>query len=114
MNIQNIYRFLASLSVMQEQLMYCKDDLIAVHKANILLYINASPNRAIKRIREKECKKNLEQYISAIERLYNASNKILSAIESEDTGESMMNEMIDKLTESLNEIKIEIKDEQSI
>lgn len=114
MNIENIYRFLASLSVMQEQLMFCKDDLIIVHKANIALYVDTAMNRSDRRKREKESASSLKSYISSIERLYNTSNAILSQIESEDNGLAMMNEMIDKLTESLNQIKIEVKDEQSV
>ena len=78
MNIENIYRFLASLAVMQEQLMYTKDDLISVHKANLNLYIAASINRSDRRKREKEANENLKSYIASIERLYNSANKILS------------------------------------
>lgn len=114
MKIENIYRFLAALSVTQEQLMYCKDDLIKVHKANINLYIASALNRHEARQRQKDGEQSLKSYIAAIERLYNTGNKILSQIENDKDGSSMMDQMIDKLTESLNEIKIEVKDEQSI
>lgn len=114
MKIENIYRFLASLSVMQEQLMYCKNDLVTVHKANINLYIESAVNRSDRRKREKEAADNLKNYIASIERLYNTGNKILSQIENDEDGTSMMDQMIEKLTESLNEIKIDVKDEQSV
>lgn len=114
MKIENIYRFLASLSVMQEQLMFCKDDLVTVHKANINLYIASASNRSDRRKREKEASDNLKSYIASIERLYNTGNKILSQIEKDDEGLSMMDQMIEKLTEAINEIKIEVKDEQSV
>lgn len=108
-NIENIYKFIAALSIMQEHLAYCKDDLIEIQKKIVFDWIELSTDRKSKRSREREAEKNLAQYIASIEKMYNTATKIISGLEKDKEGEQLVDDMIDCLHEAINNIKIEIK-----
>jgi len=108
-NIENIYKFLAITSLMNEYLVYCKEDLINIQKINLDQYVDASNNRKQKRFREKEANENLLGYVKAIERIYNSSNRIIETIENTEEGKEMINSMIDNLNHSLKDLTIEIR-----
>jgi len=108
-NVEKIYKFIATLSLMREHLFYCKDDLIAIQKANIEAYIEESTDRRTKRYRKKQGDENLEAYIKAIANIYNSATKIIDGIEKTKEGSEMIDSMIDNLDEAINKIKIEVK-----
>lgn len=111
MNYESIYRFLSALAVTQEQLMYCKNDLITIHRASITEYVSKATNRQDRRKRERFGEESMKSYITAIERFYNSANKILVGIENDERGVQMMDQIIEKLTESMNQIQIELQNE---
>ena len=108
-NVEKIYKFIATLSLMREHLFYCKDDLIAIQKANIEAYIEESTDRRTKRYRKKQGDENLEAYIKAIANIYNSATKIIDDIEKTKEGSEMINSMIDNLNDSLKDLTIEIR-----